>query len=105
MIVVGSHEAGKVRPEFVMALIAEALNGGFLEGAVHPLDLAVGPPVVRFGKPVLDVVCLASHVEAHLTRPGGVTFARLFGELDASLRIDPPDQSAAVGVGQIVWMR
>jgi hypothetical protein len=72
--------------ELVVALIAD-----FLDGAVHPLDLAVGPPVVRFGKPVLDVVCLASHVEAHLTRPDGVAFARLFGELDTSLWIDPPD--------------
>ena len=32
---------------------------------------------------MLDVVCLADHVEAHLARPGGVPVAGLLGELDA----------------------
>jgi len=39
--------------------------------------------MVRLGKPVLDVITFADHVEAHLARPGGVTVARLLGELDA----------------------
>jgi hypothetical protein len=47
--------------------------------------------VVRFGKPVLDVVCLADHVEAHLTRPGGVPVARLLSELDAVIGQDRVD--------------
>ena len=66
-----------------MALVVEAFDGRVLDGAVHPLDLAVGPRMVRLGEPVLDVVCLADHVEAHLTRPGGVAVARLLCELDA----------------------
>ena len=66
-----------------MALIVEAFDGRFLDGPVHPLDLSVGPRVVRFGEPVLDVVGLADHVEAHLTGPGGVPVAGLLGELDA----------------------
>jgi hypothetical protein len=47
--------------------------------------------VVRFGEPVLDVVPLADHVEAHLTRPGGVPVAGLLGELDAIVGQDRVD--------------
>jgi hypothetical protein len=72
-----------VGPELVVALVVEAFDGRLLNGAVHPLDLAVGPRVVRFCEPVLDAVCVADHVEAHLTRPGGVAVARLLGELNA----------------------
>ena len=98
----------EMRPQLVVALAVEALDSRLFDGAVHPLDLSIGPGVVRpldcaresFGEPVLDVVCFAYHVEAHLTRPGGVAVARLVGELDASLRIDPPDQSVAVGIAQ-----
>jgi hypothetical protein len=39
-----------------VAVVMEALDGGFLDGAVHPLYLSVGPRVVRFGETVLDVV-------------------------------------------------
>ncbi len=70
----------------------EALNGGLLDGAVHPLDLAVGPWMVRLGELVFDVVGLADYVEAHLARPGGVAVAGLLGELDAIIgqnRMDP----------------
>ncbi len=66
-----------------MAFVVEAFDGGFFDGAVHPLDLSVGPGVVRLGEAMLEVVCLAAHVEAHLPRPGGVAVARLLGELDA----------------------
>ena len=41
----------------------------FFQGAVHALNLAVGPGMVRFGEPVLDAVFPAAHVE-HV---GGVT--------------------------------
>ena len=70
-----------MRPQLVMALVMEAFDGRLLDGAVHPLDLSVGPRVVRLGEAVFDVVCLADHVEAHLARPGGVAVARLLGEL------------------------
>lgn len=72
----------------------EAFDGCLLNGPVHPLDLAVGPRVVRFGKPVLDVVRLADHVEPHLARPGGVAVTRLLGELDA---VSGQDRVDAVG--------
>jgi hypothetical protein len=70
----------------------EAFDGRLLDRAVHPLDLTVGPGMVRLGEPVLDVVRFADHVEAHLTRPGGVTVARLLGKLDAVVgpdRVNP----------------
>jgi hypothetical protein len=59
----------EVRPQLVVALVVEAFDGGLLDGPVHPLDLAVGSWVVRFGEPVLDVVGRADHVETHLTLP------------------------------------
>ncbi len=81
--VVGGYEVCEVYPQLLVALVVEAFDGGLLDGAVHPLDLTVGPGVVRLGEAVLDVVGLADHVEAHLARPGGVAVARLLGELDA----------------------
>jgi len=94
--VVGGHEVSEVRPELVVALIVEASDGRFLDGPVHPLDLFVGPRIIRFGEPMLDVVGLADHVEAHLTGPGGVPVAGLLGELDAVIGQDRVD---AVGHG------
>ena len=41
------------------------------------------PTGVRLRQSVLDIVRLADHVEAHLTRPGGVAVTRLLGNLDA----------------------
>ena len=70
-------------PQLVVALVVEEFDGRFLDGAVHPLDLSVGPRVVRFGEPVLDIIRLVDHVEAHLARPGGIAIAGVFGELDA----------------------
>jgi hypothetical protein len=61
--------------------------------------------VVWLGEPVLDAICLANHVEAHLMRSGSVAVAGLLGELDA-----PFDCLLAVAVQdkisvRIVWMR
>ena len=70
--VVGGQEVSEVRPELVAALVLEAFDGRFLDGAVHALELAVGLRVVRLGEPVLDLVGLTDHVEAYLTRQGRV---------------------------------
>ena len=74
-----------------MALVVEAFDGRFLDGAVHPFDLSVGPWMVRLRQTVLDVVCFADHVEPHLTRLGGVAVTRLVGELDAVVGQDRVD--------------
>lgn len=49
-----------MRPELVVALVVEAFDGRLLDGPVHPLDLPVGPRMVRFGEPVL--VAFASQI-------------------------------------------
>lgn len=74
-----------------MVFVVEALDGCLLDGAVHPLDLPIGPRVVRLGEPMFDVVGLADHVEAHLPRPRGVAVARLLGELEAIVGQDCMD--------------
>ena len=43
--------------------IVEDLDGGFLDGPVHPLGLAIGPGVVWLGKLVLDSALLADTIE------------------------------------------
>ena len=47
--------------------------------------------MIRLGEPVLDAVCVADHVEAHLARLGGVAVAGLLGELDAIVVQDGVD--------------
>ena len=60
-----------------MAVVVEALDGGLLDYAIHPLDPlpgnrllasdergAVGPRVVWLGQPMLNPVGFADHVEA-----------------------------------------
>ena len=57
-----------MRSELLVAVVMEPFDRRVLDGAVHPLDLAVGPWVVGLGQPVLNAVRLADYVEAH--RPG-----------------------------------
>ena len=42
--------------ELSLGLVMISANGGFLDGAVHPLDLSVGPRMIGFGQSVVDVV-------------------------------------------------
>ena len=48
-----------------VAVVVKAFHRGVLDGAVHALDLAIGPWMVRFGQPVLDPVRLTDHIEPH----------------------------------------
>jgi hypothetical protein len=63
-------------------------DGGFLQCAVHPLDLAIGPRVVWLGQAMLDALLVAGPVEGmaapHGRRAGAVL--RQVGELDAVVR-------------------
>src|SRR4051794_37756421 len=61
--VVGRDEVIEVPPELLVAVVVIALDGGILDGAVHPLDLAVGPGVVHLRQPMLDAVLVADAVE------------------------------------------
>ena len=49
--------------QLVVALVVESLDGGILDGAVHALDLAIGPRVPRLGQPVLDIELGAGELE------------------------------------------
>ena len=55
-VVVGVNEVGKVCFELIVSIVMVALDGRFLDRAVHALDLAVGPWVLGLGRAVLDVV-------------------------------------------------
>ncbi len=54
--VVGGNEVRKVASELVVVLVVVSLDGGLLEGAVHALDLSVGPRMAWFGQPMIDIV-------------------------------------------------
>jgi hypothetical protein len=63
-VILGVDEEPQVLPELIVALVVVAFDSRFFEGAVHPLDLAVGPGVVRLGEPVFDVVLTTDLIEA-----------------------------------------
>jgi hypothetical protein len=55
-----SHEEGlQVLFELLMGLVVVALDGGFFKSAVHPLNLPVGPGMLRPGAAVFDGILLA----------------------------------------------
>lgn len=82
--VVGVDEQVEMLFELPVAVIVKAFDGGFLDGAVHPLDLAVGPRVLDLGQTVLDAVLAAAHAEHMLHVAGSRTtgIARQKSELD-----------------------
>ena len=52
-------------PELVMAVVVVASDSCVLEGAVHALDLAIGPGMTRLGQPVLDIAfCSQAYAKA-----------------------------------------
>jgi len=61
--VVGADEIGKMAAQLVVRFVVEALDGGILDGAAHPLDLAVGPGMLGLGQAMIDIVAGAGHVE------------------------------------------
>src|SRR5215208_3641369 len=72
--VVGCDEVGEVLPELIVADVVEALDGGVLDGAVHALDLTIGPGMAWLGGAVLDLEigtsCLEGvTAEGHLLCP------------------------------------
>ena len=92
-VVVGVDEDAEVGLELLVAVVMVSFDGGFLDGPVHPFDLAVGPGMLHFGKPVLDAVLTAAHVEhvRHVASGRAVGVARREGELDAVVRQDGVD--------------
>lgn len=62
-VVVGPQKGLQVGVEFGQVGVVVALDGGLFQGAVHPLDLAVGLEVGHLGAAVLDAVFGAHGVE------------------------------------------
>src|SRR3954463_16110415 len=54
--VVGGDEVRHVRAQLVVRGVVEPLNRGFLDGAVHALDLSIRPSVSRLGQTVRHIV-------------------------------------------------
>jgi hypothetical protein len=72
----------------LVAVVVVVLDGGFLDGAVHAFDLAVGPGMLHLGEAMLDAVLLATRVE-HVRDVAGrrsIGVALWKGELDAIVR-------------------
>ena len=68
-----------------MIVVVVSLDGGVLDRAVHPLDLAVGPRMIWLGEPMLDAVSPTGAVERMAPQHGGwtITVSGQVGELDA----------------------
>jgi hypothetical protein len=61
--VVGGDEVRQGRAQLVVRGVVEALDGGFLDGAVHALDLTIRPRVSRLGQTVCHIVLGAGEFE------------------------------------------
>ena len=70
--VIGCDEVRKMLSKLLMALVVEALDCGFLDGPVHSLDLSVGPGVLWFGQPMVDIVSGAGEFESLSTEERAV---------------------------------
>jgi hypothetical protein len=107
-VVVGVNEVGKVCFELIVSIVMVALDGRFLDRAVHALDLAIGPGMLDLGQPMFDTILLAAHIEhmCHVSCRRTVRIARREGELDpivgenrVNLIGDSRDQSFEEGRG------
>src|SRR5579864_6102487 len=83
--VVGGNEVSQAAAQLAVGFVVVALDGRFLEGAVHPLDLPIGPGVVGFGQAVFDAACSTDLLEGVEAVAGdlAVADARQVGELEA----------------------
>ena len=62
-VVICVDEVVEVRSQLGMAVVVVAFDRSFLDGAVHPFDLAIGPGVLHLGQAMLDAVLVADAVE------------------------------------------
>ena len=61
--IVSANEVSEMAAKLAMGLVVEPLNGSILDGAVHALDLAVGPRVFGLGEAMINVILRASEFE------------------------------------------
>jgi hypothetical protein len=55
-MVVGIQEQLQMMPELIVAVVVVAPDSRFLDRAVHPLDLTIGPGMARLGQAMIDVI-------------------------------------------------
>ena len=72
--------------KLIVAVVVIPFDRGVLDGAVHPLDLAIGPRVVGLCEAMLDPIGLTDQIEAHFAERDAVAVPRLLGKLDAVAR-------------------
>ena len=77
--IVGGDKVAEVLPKLCVAVVMVAFDGGFLDGPVHPFDLAVGPRVLHPDQAVLDAILVADAIEDVVE---GVFVMGVIGELD-----------------------
>jgi hypothetical protein len=86
--IVGHQEGVEVLFEVLMRLVIEFFDGGFFEGAVHALDLAIRPGMMGVGEAVLDTVLL-THTRQDMLE--GIVIPPAIAELNAVVRQDRVD--------------
>ena len=71
--------------ELPVAVVMIALDGSFLDRAVHTFDLTIGPRMLDLGKSVLNAVLAAAHVKhmGHVPGRWAIGVARWKRELNA----------------------
>lgn len=69
--------------ELLVAFIVIPFDRGILDGAVHPLNLAIGPWMVGLGQATFDPIRFTNQVVAHLAERHAVPVPRLLCKLDA----------------------
>ena len=70
--------------ELIVSVVIVALDGRFLDRAVHALDLAIRPWMLDLGQPMFDAIFSAAHIE-HMRRVScrrAVRVTRRESELD-----------------------
>ena len=69
-VIVSADEVREVALELRVAVVVIALDGGFLDRAVHTFDLTIGPRMPDLGQLVLNAVLATAHVK-HMGRVPG----------------------------------
>ena len=105
--VVGADEVGEMLIELLMCVVVIALDGCFLDRAVHSLDLTIGPRMLGFGQPVLDTELRAGVFEA--VCPDRFAFGQGFNDQGYSRSSGARCGEVGTVVGQddvdLVWNR
>lgn len=57
--VVGIEEGSEMLLELSMSIVMIGSHGGFLDGAIHAFDLAIGPGMIGFGQAMIDIMASA----------------------------------------------